>query len=94
MAQQDRDCLVLQGPLTMSTVARHLAEGRSRLERGPLAVDLSAVTEVDSASLALLLDWCRAARRSGHALSLKGVPAGMTSLADLYDLTDLLPVEA
>jgi phospholipid transport system transporter-binding protein len=94
MAELEADNLVLEGGLTMATVSRHLNAGRARLARGPMCVDLSRVTEADSAALALLFDWMRAARQSGHSLSVRGLPAGIRSLADLYGVSELLPVEA
>ena len=78
------------GPLTLATIARHLADGRARAAAGPLHVDLSAVTEADSAALALLLDWLRSARAAGHPFSVGGLPAGLRSLAALYGVDELL----
>jgi len=83
--------LRLDGALTMSGVGRHLAEGRARAAAGDLDVDLSAVTEADSAALALLLDWRRTARAAGHTLTVSGLPAGLRSLAALYGVDALLP---
>ncbi len=88
------DVFRLEGSLTLAEVGRHLDEGRNRLGKGDLTVDLQGVTEADSAALALLLDWCRTARRTGNKLVVAGLPTGMTSLADLYGVSDLLPIEA
>jgi len=87
MAEFEADNLVLEGGLTIGTVSRHLNAGRARLASGPVCVDLSQVTEADSAALALLFDWLRAARQSGNSLSVRGLPAGMRSLAELYGVT-------
>lgn len=94
MTQAVVDELVLDGALTLATVNRHLADGRARLAKGPLCVDLSQVTDADSASLALLFDWLRTAKQHGHALSMRGLPAGMLSLAQLYGVSELLPAQA
>lgn len=88
------DDLVLEGDLTIATVSRHLNAGRARLASGPMCVDLSRVTEADSAALALLFDWLRTARKSGNRLSIRGLPDGMRSLAELYGVSELLPAEA
>jgi len=84
----------LAGPLTLGEIGRLLAEGRTRAAGGDLRVDLSAVTEADSAALALLLDWLRAARAAGHALTVSGLPAGLESLAALYGIDTLLTTES
>ncbi|MDD3674430.1 NTP-binding protein [Thauera propionica] len=82
-----------QGPLTMLSAAALLAEGRRLAAEAPLTVDLGAVTAADSAALALILDWLRAARTSGQRIVLRNLPAGLVSLAALYDIDTLLPLE-
>ncbi len=82
-----------QGALTMRTAPALLDEGRRRAGEGDLVVDFAAVTEADSAALALLLDWLRAARAAGHSLKLRNLPQGLASLAALYDLDAVLPRE-
>ncbi len=61
--------------------------------KGPLLVDLGAVTAADSAALALILDWVRAARGAGQTITVRNLPAGLASLAALYGVDSLLPLE-
>ena len=84
--------LKLEGALTMQTAAALLERGRLQAAAGDLHIDFSAVTEADSAALALLLDWLRVARTSGHRIVIGALPAGLRTLAALYDLDGLLPV--
>lgn len=84
------DVLRLEGALTMLTAPAMLEVGRRRAAEADLVVDFSAVTEADSAALALLLDWLRAARAAGHGVSFRALPAGLASLAALYDVDTLL----
>lgn len=86
--------LRFDGALTMWSAARRLAEGRRMLRDGDLVVDFGAVGEADSAALAVLLDLCRAARAADHALTIRALPAGLRSLAELYGVSALLPLEA
>lgn len=86
------DVLRLDGALTMLTAPAMLEVGRRRAAEADLVVDLSAVTEADSAALALLLDWARTARAAGHGLSFQALPVGLASLAALYDVDTLLPL--
>ncbi|MBI1905820.1 MAG: STAS domain-containing protein [Rhodocyclales bacterium] len=85
--------LTLEGPLTMTTARRHLDDGRVLAAAGDLRVDCSALTESDSATLALLFDWLRVARRAGHRLEVRGLAEGLRSLAELYGVADLLPMQ-
>ncbi len=55
-----------------------------------IEVDLSAVTDVDSAALALLLEWQRRLGARGANLVLTGIPAGLTALIRLYGLEEIL----
>lgn len=86
--------LRVQGSATMWSAAGVLTEGRQKLREGDLAVDFSDVGEADSAALAVLLDLCRTARSAGTALTIRALPEGLRSLAELYGVSALLPVEA
>lgn len=83
----------VEGALTMASAQARLAEGRSRAEAGTLVLDFSGVTECDSAALALMLDWIRAARRAGHGVEVRGLLPSMVSLAELYGISDLIPAQ-
>ena len=60
---------------------------------GGVELDLAGLQEVDSATLAVLLDWAAQARRTGARLKLTGVPAGLVALAHLSDTEELLGLE-
>lgn len=68
-----------------------LDAGRRLLADGALIVDFAAVNSADSVAVALILDWVRCARAHGHDLQLRQLPAGVRSLAALYDVDGLLP---
>ncbi|MDY0072156.1 MAG: STAS domain-containing protein [Thauera sp.] len=86
--------LVLQGAIGMDNAAELLEKGRQGLASGALIVDFAAVSSADSAALALILDWLRCARAHNHDLQLRNLPAGLSSLATLYDVDGLLPLAA
>jgi phospholipid transport system transporter-binding protein len=81
----------VQGALTMTNVTAVLEESK-RVFQGPrIVVDLSGVTEVDSAALSLLLEWRRAAAAAKRAIEYTHLPANLRTLADLYGVSELLP---
>ncbi|AKU10555.1 NTP-binding protein [Azoarcus sp. CIB] len=86
--------LAIEGELTMATAAQWIERGRALARAEDLVVDLSGVSAADSSALALLFDWMRVARASGHKVRQTGMPAGMLSLATLYGVDELLPAEA
>ena len=81
----------ISGPLDMNSCAPLLAPLTKLAGAGPLRIDLSDVTRVDSAALALLLSALRAADSAGHTLSLEHCPSRLTALLNLYSLSELLP---
>jgi phospholipid transport system transporter-binding protein len=75
-----------------SNAASLLQLGEAAILKGDCQFDLSAVTRCDSAAVALLLAWQRAAHARGLRLDLKGVPADLCSLATLYGVAGLISV--
>lgn len=59
---------------------------------GALRIDAAALTEYDSATIALLLHALRGARARGLQLQVSGAPTKLLDLARLYGVEDLLPL--
>ncbi len=83
--------LLLEGAVTVATVPSRLGAGAAQLGDGVEVVDFAAVTEVDSAALALALAWLRATRAAGRTVRFANLPRAMENLARLYALDELLP---
>ena len=82
--------------VTAMTIAQArvlLAAGEARIagNSSAIEIDLSPVEAVDSAAIAVLLGWLRAAGRKAE-LRFVGAPAAVVALADLYGVTELLPL--
>ena len=81
------------GPLTFAT-ARRAAELGAQLVSGAsgvaLEIDCAGVTASDSAGLAVVIDWLAAAKRAGRALRCTQLPPGLTALARISDVEELL----
>ena len=88
------EVLKLEGALSFETLPRVLDESRAYGAREGLpdriTIDFSAVTDVDSAAVALLLEWRREAARLGKGLYFTNLPANLLALADLYGVTGLI----
>ncbi len=80
----------LQGPVTISNAAAVLEEGNRLFAGERVSVDLSGVTEVDSAAVSLLLEWRRAAQRNNRRIEFTNIPRNLKSLAALYGVSELL----
>ncbi len=81
----------LSGNVGFADAARLLVEGDAAFRGlGAVEVDLARVARVDSAGLALLLEWSVAARAAGRALRYRNIPPAITSLAGISEVEDLL----
>lgn len=80
----------ISGELSMRTVPQRLAEADAWARAGSL--DLSGVTQTDSAALGLLLELTRRARAGGLPLSFTGLPPQLLALVRFFELQSVLTV--
>lgn len=82
----------LSGAAILPTVTLLRATGLRAFaaSAGDIVVDLSAISRVDSAGLALLIDWLAWARAAGRALRFVSPPVALLALARLSDVEALL----
>ncbi len=72
----------VRGELTFSTVEALRAPGvRALAAHDDAVVDLADVDRADSAGLALLVEWLRAARRRGARVRFANAPAQLRAIA-------------
>jgi phospholipid transport system transporter-binding protein len=88
--RRDGDSLVLEGALTLATVSALADAAQEHLRQGARIVDFRGVTEVDSAAVALALEWLRQAAQNNREVRLANLPAAMQNLAKLYGVSELL----
>jgi phospholipid transport system transporter-binding protein len=81
----------LTGAVTFATAGGLLDEGRARFAgQSAVAVNLKDVSRVDSAGLALLLEWLRQAQSDQRKLTFTGLPEKMLAIARLSGVEGLL----
>lgn len=79
------------GVLNAGTVKAVLERSRSLFPAsGEFEVDLAAVTQGDSAGLALLIEWLRQAHERSQQLRLVNIPQQIAALARISDVEELL----
>lgn len=83
---------LLSGELTFESVPALYREMEQRLrDSGPICdIDLTGVGAVDSAGLALLLEWQARQRARGRELTMRQAPDNLMRLARLCESVDLL----
>jgi phospholipid transport system transporter-binding protein len=87
---------VLQGPLNVQTIRRIWPKGHQLIDKTHaqhIALNLQDLTDSDSASVALLIDWLRYAKAQGKALRLHHVPKKMQDIIRLSNLQHILEYE-
>ena len=88
---REEDLLRLEGELDQDFLVP-LWEARAEATQGVGTIDLSAVTRVDTAGVALLIHLIEEIKRQGHRVNLVGVSEKMNTLVQLYNLpADLIP---
>lgn len=85
----------LSGDLVFDSAPRLLAEGDAAFgTHDRVDIDLARVGRIDSAGLALLLEWSLVARASGRAVGYRNMPAGLAALAGISEVSELLSATA
>ncbi len=85
----------VSGLMTIAAASELLIAGRDAIAGATVGAaqtfDLSAVTEVDSAGLAVMFAWLREAKKRNVELTFCNLPKSLNSLAAVYDVAALLP---
>jgi anti-anti-sigma factor len=85
----------LSGELTFATVPElYPRAGHAFGEDRAVCLDLSGITRVDSAGIALLVELTRTVARGGGELSLEQAPPQLMALAEVGGLDKVLPFAA
>jgi phospholipid transport system transporter-binding protein len=73
------------------TAGRALPAGLALIPKGSTCtIDLSRVTEADSAGLAVLVEWLATAKSRGTVIHYESIPAQILAVARISDLESLL----
>lgn len=95
MADRTDDAVALPERLTMGEARATLARVQQALQAAQAPViDASALHELDTAAVALLLDCQRQAQARGLRLQVVGAPPKLAQLARLYGVDGLLGLQA
>jgi anti-anti-sigma factor len=93
--QLENGVLHLRGVLDKNSVpaAYQCSQQLLRRKQAPDTIELGAVEHIDSAGLALLLEWQSWANHSEHKLRLEHAPQQLLQLARLSELDRILNLE-
>ncbi|MDH3431530.1 MAG: STAS domain-containing protein [Gammaproteobacteria bacterium] len=84
-------CFALSGEMTFDTAEKILKESEDPFEEhSQLEIDLSGVTDSDSAGLALLLEWVTWANHTVREIRFTGMPERILAIAKTTEVDKLL----
>lgn len=91
LEKADDGRLRVSGELSMNTVPELLKQGHLQGgSDGDIHVDLRDVERADSAGVALLIEWQRAANRQQRTIRFQNIPSQMLAIARLSGVDELL----
>lgn len=90
---ENADHWKVEGELTFASVPRIQDQSLEWFSSPPDILDLANVERIDSAGIALIIEWARRARLAGADMKLINVPAGMSSLSTTAGLNLLLNID-
>ncbi len=89
IAQID-NCWNVSGGVVIGTVSAILEASKSLPIAANTMVDFANVTNIDTSTISLILEWKRRAQRENQSLKLMNLPANLTSLTQLYGVVELI----
>ncbi len=82
----------IAGDILMDNANAVLKESNALTMIDEVQINLSAVSNVDTAALSLMMEWQRRAISSGSRIHFTHLPESLVSLAALYGVTDFIPL--
>ena len=82
--------LRVSGAISFANAARALTQVPRAPRAGAMEIDLSALENSDSATLAVLIAWAAETNKRGATLHYRRAPQGLRNLARLCDVAGLL----
>lgn len=80
--------------MNFSSVNQLLADSRTCFSpHADWLIDLAEVEQVDSAGVALLVEWLRMAKSQQASLCFRNIPVQMQAIIEVSDLDQRLPLE-
>lgn len=84
----------VSGAVLMDNANAILSQSAGLTMTAELEVDFSAVSDVDTAALSLILEWQRRAAASNCVVMFSNLPESLISLAALYGVTEFISSKA
>ena len=81
---------VVSGDVLISTVSALLTASKGLVFKADTTIDFAQVTDIDSATISLILEWKRRAQKENQTIKLVNLPDNLKSLSQLYGVDTLI----
>jgi phospholipid transport system transporter-binding protein len=92
MIQVNGTSIELEGPITLESFCKLREATEPHIGESDWTINWTNVKDVDSTALALILAWQRESTLRGKRIHNINLPGNLKSLAELYGISDLIPV--
>jgi len=89
----DAHVLIVSGDVDLETSPELWAQLRQELRRGPVVVDLSAVSYIDSSGVAVLIQGLKLAQKNKEKFTLRHPSSRVMAVLDLAQLPKLFDIQ-
>ena len=80
----------VSGEVVIATASSLLAASKSLALSAETTIDFAQVTDIDTSTISLILEWKRRAQRENQTVKLVNLPANLNSLTKLYGVAELI----
>ncbi len=80
----------ISGDVVISSISTLLESSKALNINANAVVDFANVTDIDTSTISLILEWKRRAQRENQSLAFVNLPANLISLTQLYGVNDLI----
>lgn len=80
----------VSGDLLIDAATALLIKSQSMPIAENTKIDFSAVTNIDTSTISLILEWQRRAKKENQTIKFVNLPANLVSLTQLYGVADLI----
>jgi phospholipid transport system transporter-binding protein len=89
IAQID-NCWNVSGDVVIGAVPTLLEASKSLTMLDNTKIDFANVTDIDTSTISLILEWKRRAQKENQLLNFVNLPANLTTLTQLYGVAELV----
>ncbi len=80
----------VSGDVLIGAVSSLLTASKSLTFKADTTIDFAQVTDIDTSTISLILEWKRRAQRERQNIVLTKLPENLKSLAQLYGVDELI----